>query len=217
MVTIDHTRHSQIFDASRLSATVIGAGGIGAISALTIAKMGVGALTLYDDELVGPENIATQWHRLSDVGKSKVLAIKKEIAELAGDISVTAKPLRVGNEVITDHIIISAVDSITSRQKIWEAIDFNWYIDARMAAEEFQMFVVDASNREQMLSYHEHLMSLHEDDVEDLPCTSKATVYTSAFAAGYISLALKSIATGQDFPFFIVHNLPNHFFLKAKE
>ena len=57
---------------SDFEVTIVGVGGIGAVSALCLAKMGVKYMNLYDDDVVGTENIATQLLGVSGVGKPKV-------------------------------------------------------------------------------------------------------------------------------------------------
>ena len=50
---MNHTRHMGIFQVpSTFSVTLIGAGGIGATTALTLAKMGVRILQIFDDDTV---------------------------------------------------------------------------------------------------------------------------------------------------------------------
>src|SRR5512142_363859 len=145
---MDHTRHSAIFDASRLSATVIGAGGIGAATILALAKMGVPFFTIIDDDTVDDVNLPTQLHRLSDLGRPKAEAVADMISEFSDDlVSVETKHQRVdGSQVMIDNIIISCVDSITARQNIWKEVQAGTnqlYLEARMGAEVFQLHCVD--------------------------------------------------------------------------
>src|SRR5512146_2981180 len=121
---MDHTRHSAIFDASRLSVTVIGAGGIGAATCLALAKMGVPFFSIIDDDIVSDVNMPTQLHRLADLGRPKPFAVADMIREYSDDlINVEVSTSRVvGEEPLTDQIIISCVDSIQARQDIWRAV-----------------------------------------------------------------------------------------------
>jgi hypothetical protein len=90
---MDHTRHQNIYNIpTGFSVAIIGAGGIGAITALTLAKMGVQNMVLFDDDIVGEENIATQLHKVSDVGKLKVEALGFALQEYSDDISLMVSP-----------------------------------------------------------------------------------------------------------------------------
>ena len=82
---MDHLRHSGIFNASRFPITLIGAGGIGAITGIVLAKMGVPVLNVYDGDTVDPVNIATQFYRTSDIGSAKPFALKQIIEEFSDD------------------------------------------------------------------------------------------------------------------------------------
>lgn len=210
-LTLDHTRHIGIFDASAITATIVGVGGIGAISAYTLAKMGLAELTLWDMDFVEPVNVATQWHRLSDIGKNKAQAVADEIHHLAGDTQVNVHPERFEGDNIRDEIIISAVDSIEGRQLIWRNAMCNWFIDTRMSAEELQIYVVDMRSADARQRYESELFALTDESVPDLPCTSKATIYTANFAAGWVGLMIKTIAVGMTPPYRTIRNLPNHF------
>lgn len=207
---MDHTRHSEIYDVSLLNVTLIGAGGIGALTAIAVAKMGVQSLTIIDCDLVDDVNIPVQFHKLSDIGKSKAEALAETVKEFA-DVPVFSVNQRV-NETsnLTGDIIISAVDSIHSRKGIWEAVKSytpDWYLDARMAAEEFHLYPVDMWSVEQVKAYQNRIAETREEDIPDLPCTAKATVYCAAFAAGHIANAIKRIAMGNDLPANLVHSI----------
>ena len=144
---MDHTRHIDIYDVSNEVVTLIGAGGIGATTAIALAKMGISGLVLYDMDSVGTENLATQLHRLSDVGKFKVNAINEAISTYASDVSVFPRVERVTTATHFDtRFVICAVDNIQTRQEVWRSVHYpmvRYFIDARMSAEEFHLYTVD--------------------------------------------------------------------------
>ena len=71
---MNHTRHMGIFQVpSTFSVTLIGAGGIGATTALTLAKMGVRILQIFDDDTVSERkhsNAIACSVPTSEIGKS---------------------------------------------------------------------------------------------------------------------------------------------------
>ncbi|MCL4561887.1 MAG: ThiF family adenylyltransferase [Chloroflexi bacterium] len=75
---MNHLRHSALFDASDIGITLIGAGGIGALTGIVLAKMGVGSLILFDGDRVDEVNIATQFHHLDQIGLLKVDAARQK-------------------------------------------------------------------------------------------------------------------------------------------
>lgn len=208
---MDHTRHSEIYDLSTTGVTLIGAGGIGAITALTIAKMGVRYLYLFDDDVIDEVNIPVQFHTLSDVGKLKVNSLKNSILNFTDmDASlVINEPISVNKVTkLYGHIVISAVDSINARKEIWRAVlnnNSNYYLDARMAAEEFHLYSIDLINSFQVDKYEQILNSENEDDIQLEPCTRRSTIFCATMAAGHISNALKRISNHQNQPFHLIH------------
>jgi molybdopterin/thiamine biosynthesis adenylyltransferase len=211
---MDHTRHAGIFNASNLSVSMIGAGGIGAISTIVLAKMGVALIEIWDDDTVDEINIATQFHRVSDIGNNKTSAMHGSIAAYCGpDTEVISTFGRATKDTnFYSDIVISAVDSINARKDIWEAVKISrpdWYLDARMSSEIFQLFVINMKDEQSVEMYNDQLAQVSEESVSDEPCTSKATIYTAAMAAGHIGRAVRLIATN-DFdklPYLTVHNI----------
>lgn len=206
---MDHVRHSALFNCSQTSITLIGCGGIGSVTALALAKMGVGYLAIIDDQSVGEENLATQLFKLSDVAKSKVAATWRNIEEFSDDTLITPIEARVdGSQTLHNQIVISAVDSITSRQVIWEAIDktkTDWYLDARMSAEKFMLYSVDMHNYQW---YDNFIRSQREEDVPDDVCTMKSTIFTAFIAAGRIGSQVRRIISGQPVPERLHYDIP---------
>jgi molybdopterin/thiamine biosynthesis adenylyltransferase len=202
---MDHIRHSGLFNASDLSATLVGCGGIGAAAAIALAKMGLRRLNLYDEDTVEVENIATQFHPISGVGRLKVEVLRDTLKEFSDETSMITHPIRVvPGMLLHDFIVISAVDSIQARQDIFNTLDCRWYIDARMAAEEFHLFVVDMHD----CQWYQNLLFAESDNqVPDLPCTSKATIYCGMLAAAEVAAAIKAIAIDEARGSYIVYNI----------
>lgn len=210
---LDHTRHLGIFNVSHLEVCLIGAGGIGALTAITLGKMGVEDIWVVDDDWVDDINIATQFYRLSDVRNTKGRATLRNLYEFAGVEGRTLlERVQPGFKLPQADVTIATVDSIASRQDIWDCIvrQYNktqkprWYLDARMGAEVFELFIV---NLWEPLWYDEHINHADDGDIPDLPCTSKATIYTADIAAGHIGASLRRIATGEQDPGFLRHDI----------
>jgi len=216
---LDPTRHIGIFNASHLDVCLIGAGGIGAITAMTLGKMGVHTLDIYDDDRVDQVNLATQFHQVSDVGLCKALTVARSTRDFSLGC-VNGYPERVGRQgkLRPADVFISAVDSIASRQAVWHAVKNTapvenpsfpnvWYLDARMGAEVFELFAVNMKDPDW---YEANISRTHDVDLPDLPCTSKATIYTANIAAGHIGVAVRRILTLSQKPGFLTHHILNN-------
>jgi molybdopterin/thiamine biosynthesis adenylyltransferase len=213
---LNQERFSGLFHVpDTFTVTLIGAGGIGALAAVMFGKMGVQQLAIIDNDAVSDVNIATQFHRWKDIGQPKVDAVGDLVWEFSGCAAqVTEGTVDQKYDLGYNNLVISAVDSIKARHEIFGAVLKNrpgFYIDARMSAMEFQMYVVNMNDGDAVREYMQQLFFVTDDDVPDVACTMKATFFTSAFSAGYLGEALRRIVTGSVNSYRLVHNIPNNF------
>jgi hypothetical protein len=211
-VAVDHSRHTGIYNVpTYFQVGLVGAGGIGAMTALVLSKMGVVQLTVWDADTVSEANIATQWHRVSDIGKEKVFSLARSLEEFSDELLFEPMAEWVTEQTTFPRfdLLISAVDSVTARQAIWKAVtnayNIDWYLDQRMGAEIYQHFLVDMSDPTGVRKYAEALMNLHEDDVVEAPCTAKSTFYTASFGGGHAGKELRKILRNIAQPHRLVH------------
>ena len=183
--------------------------------------MGVMGIEVFDADVIAEENLATQFHRLNDLNRLKVDALKDMLLEFADETEIDAHPWRVdGSTRFEGRIVISAVDSIRTRKDIWTAwmaSPARWYFDARMGAEEFHLHVVDRKNVESVRWYLDLLSEQTEDNVAQEPCTAKATIFTASFAAAIIGRAVRQIAVGKAPAHHYVYNLKSDFLFVKEE
>jgi hypothetical protein len=222
---LDHTRHLNIYNIPQFfSVGVVGAGGIGAITALGLAKMGVVQMTVWDDDTVSSTNIPTQLHPVSDVGMPKVDSLQQTLERFSDEILFNGVKSRVDFDTdfdMTYDLLIAAVDSIEARQDIWGAVcrsRVEWYLDTRMGAEEYQHFLVDMHDPGVVERYDKFLHSFTDKDLPEVPCTSKATFYTALGAGQHVGTALRNIIKGEAKPHRLVHYIApadeiQHFYL----
>lgn len=208
---MDHTRHIDIYDVSNETISLIGAGGIGATTAIALAKMGVMSLTIYDMDRVGTENLATQLHKLSDVGRFKADTMKKVIDEYTSDVWVEPRAEQVTENTNFDtRFVICAVDNIKTRKDVWSSVQkssVEYFLDARMSAEEFHLYSIDLKDRDAVNRYTQMISKESDEIIPDMPCTMKATIYCAFMAAGHVSNAVKKLAMGEGHPCVLIHNI----------
>ena len=219
---MDHTRHSGIFNIPPyFQVGIVGAGGLGATTALSLTKMGVQLMTVWDDDTISELNIPTQLHPVSDVGEYKVNSLQRTLEMFSDEICYTGVHARITPKLqhISQYafqrthynLFITAVDSITARQEIWQQIheynaQIDWLLDMRMGAEEYQHFLVPMSGKHPSIHrYAEMLESIKEGDIPDAPCTAKATFYTSMMAAGHAGKVLRDIVRNEALPHRFIH------------
>jgi molybdopterin/thiamine biosynthesis adenylyltransferase len=191
---------------------LIGAGGIGAITGITLAKMGVRFLTIFDDDRVDNVNLPTQFHTVGSVHTNKAEALAGQTMLFSDEALPQIVQERVDeNTLLDDDIVISAVDSITARKQIWEAVKKTcrgWYLDARMSAEIFHLYIVNMDLEDTGFHGYDRMISEEDEkNVPDVVCTEKATIYTACIAAGHIGKAVRDILRGEQHSKFVYHNI----------
>ena len=210
---MDFSRQLDIFSPQRdgrKSVVVIGAGSVGSFVTLTLAKMGMSKIKVYDDDTVESHNMPNQFYPVRAVGDmvKKVIALNQVVEEFTG--------VRIGGatrkytKYSPAHIIISAVDSIEARRAIWKSIKPNLfkkngtalYIDARMGGEYMRVFTI--SKKADIAAYEK---SLEREGVH-LPCTAKTIVYNVVTVAGLVAYIVKAFLTKRGrFPTQIVFDM----------
>lgn len=188
------TRQSDLIPESVLGTpiTIIGAGAIGSLTALTLAKMGFHKLTVFDDDKIEHVNINNQFYRLSDIGSMKVDALASLIKDFT-DVDIVKMPVRASG-MLKDKIVISAVDSMKSRKEIFDLFYGSVLIDPRMAIEYACIRTFFPADRPE-----DYTNSLHSDEEAVAErCTAKATMYTASLLAGQTSKIVLDYVLGRD-------------------
>ncbi|MBZ6010120.1 sulfur carrier protein ThiS adenylyltransferase ThiF [Leuconostoc gelidum] len=106
--------------------TIAGAGGLGSNIAIALARSGIGHLTLIDFDVVDYSNLNRQQFKLSQIGVSKVTALKQNILEFNPFVDITAVQTRVTFENFeelfkTSDVICEAFDDPTSKAVILQS------------------------------------------------------------------------------------------------
>lgn len=106
-------------EANDVRIHIIGCGSVGSTVAENLARMGVTKMTLWDFDIVESQNIVNQMFRQTDIGKSKVDALKDLILEInpSAERDIILEPRGWRGKVLSG-IILLAVDSIDVRKNI---------------------------------------------------------------------------------------------------
>ncbi len=182
---------------AKVPVTVIGAGATGSFTALTLAKMGIRDITVYDFDTVEEHNLPNQFYRERDLGKPKALALKEIILEFEG-LEITARNEKYRGQRLKG-IVIPCVDSMDTRLNIWRFVKGNpeilFFIDSRMGAEVMQMFSLNPMDLSQCSEYEKNLFSSSEALQER--CTAKTIMYTVLALASIVSNQVKKFLMGE--------------------
>ena len=179
-----------------LSVTVIGCGAVGSFTVLTLAKMGVADITVYDGDTVEEHNLPNQWYKPDHLGMNKTDALWDIIHDFTG-VELKANVHHYDHETLRS-IVICCVDTMDTRLKIWREVkkyEPELYIDTRMGAEVGKVLLVHPSLPASCRKYEEDLYPSTE--AFQAPCTAKATVYCAAGLAAYVGSMVAGYAVGR--------------------
>ncbi len=180
----------------KLSVVVIGCGAVGSFTVLTLAKMGVTAITVFDGDTVEEHNLPNQWYKPDHVGMNKTDALWDIVYDFTG-VELRANAHHYTREPLAG-LVICCVDSMDTRLRIWREVRKfkpDLYIDARMGAEVGKVHVVQPHDPTSCRRYEADLYPSSE--AFHAPCTAKATVYCAAGLAAYIAAIVAGYVNGR--------------------
>lgn len=189
---IDYSRHEDVFHPVKFGdrrVDVIGVGATGSKVALSLAKLGVKNIHVWDADFVEAHNIANQVYDLQQIGQSKALALADTI-EAMTDTKVTVHEKMYEGERDVGEIVFAMVDSMSARRLIFDNLRFAFgtklVIDPRMGAESAQLYSYDPRKTEQRSAYEATLFSDDDAHVEVSACGTAITVGpTGDIISGY--------------------------------
>ncbi|MCB9368893.1 MAG: ThiF family adenylyltransferase [Calditrichaeota bacterium] len=203
MNDIRFLRQQDVVDSEKLAdlqVTLIGLGAIGSVTGLYLAKMGVCNLTCYDADVVDIHNVSNQAYGMSDVGLLKADAFSVLVENQTGVLPNTICMQYDGRQ--QSGIVISAVDSMKSRETIWKAIrdqaGVQLYIDARMGLETLIVHTVRPQIREDRVRYSQ--MIVPDDQAFQEPCTARTICYTPLMAASVVCNLVRRFVNHEKVP-----------------
>lgn len=210
------TRQYDILPPEKTSVpiTIIGAGAIGSLTTLSLAKMGFSDITIYDFDEIEVENMNCQFYRFKDIGSKKVFALQDLIKDFTG-VEIKAIPEKYESGIFKG-IVISAVDSMAVRKLIWDnhrgkTINTKYIIDPRMGAEEAMMYTMNPMDLKDIESYEKTLYT--DDNAVHERCTAKATMYTASMLSGLVAKSVKDIVTEGQIPRVAIWSIKHNDFM----
>ncbi len=209
-MAISYMRQAGLINMTTLhnySFTLIGAGAIGSFTALTLTKMGVGNLTIFDEDGIAEHNLPNQFYRKKDIGQFKVDSLTEMVGEFC-DVSLVGHKRFYSNDKLSD-IVVVATDSMYSRKMVWEQFKHQdqakVFIEARMGAELGIVYCITSKSEEDVKFYESTLYS--DDKVKPLACTAKSIICNVLMISSLICRAVKALVNGEKFPRETIFNM----------
>jgi sulfur carrier protein ThiS adenylyltransferase len=134
-------RYYKLVDVKRLAdlpIDIIGCGTIGRPVALILAGMGAGRISLYDPDIVSPENLGNQGWRPEQLGQTKVEALAADCAKFGCMAKPNAQKV-LANTPLFGDVRFYCVDSVEARRDIANIEGGSLHIDGRIGGERMQV------------------------------------------------------------------------------
>lgn len=159
---------------------IIGVGAVGSYIALTLAKLGIKTLYIWDFDTVEEHNITNQVYTHNDIGKLKTEALKEHLLANNPDIIVNCKG-KYENQNLKG-IVYLTVDSIRLRKQILENIQINPFvklvIDGRIGLDKGQVITTVCGDLNKIKNHIE--LSSFDDKDSDAPVSACGTTLSVA-------------------------------------
>jgi molybdopterin/thiamine biosynthesis adenylyltransferase len=144
---------------------VIGVGATGSRITMTLARLGISTLHIWDFDTLEDHNLANHDHSLTpeDVGKSKVDAIGDAVSRVAG-IEVVRHNARVDGSQRLGEVVFLLTDTMSSRREIWEAgikykIATSLMIETRMGKDNGRVYALNPCKPRHIRGWEDTLYS----------------------------------------------------------
>lgn len=189
---INLNKSLEFFDPSSIDASVhiIGVGALGSHIALTLARLGVTDLHIYDFDMVEMVNIANQVYTFSDVGQLKIDALENKLKDINPSIKVK-KIMKYTGQTLSGHVFL-AVDSITVRQDCVRLNMMNPNIkamyDVRMRLTDAQHYAADWSNIDHKKNLFASMDFTEEEAKASTPVSACGTTLSVIPTVQFVSL-----------------------------
>ena len=188
-------KHIEFFNPAKLNnyeIHVIGVGAVGSYIALTLAKLGIKKLYIWDFDTVEEHNITNQVYNYNDLGKPKTLALKSHLEASNPNIEVICKGKYIDQNL--KGIIFLTVDKIKLRKTIIEDLMYNPFIklviDGRIGLEKGQVITTTWDNPKNIQNH----IALSDFEVSDVDAPISACGTTLSVAPSVLLTAQYAVA-----------------------
>lgn len=168
--------------------TLGGLGGIGSYVAYLLGRLKVKGLIMYDPDTVEEANLSGQLYATDNIGQNKADAIAFLLIKYCQYYNSFAKASAFTMLSPATNIMIGGFDSMKARREfylVWKKYVRNkteedkekcLLIDARLAAEEFQVFCIKGTDDYLMQKYESDWL-FSDDEAEPTICSYKQTSF----------------------------------------
>lgn len=182
---LDLTRHLTVFSPHAFGSRrvdVIGVGATGSRIALSLAKLGIANIHIWDDDRVESHNIPNQAYTQEHIGELKVRAMQSIVAQATG-ATVAIHPSKVDGSQELGEVVFLLVDRMDARRLIWEGslkykLRTQIVIETRMGSDAGRIYTVNPNRQGHIASWESTLCQ--DDEAEVSACGASISVGPTA-------------------------------------
>jgi hypothetical protein len=148
---------------------VIGAGATGSRIAMSLAKLGLTSIHVWDFDTIEAHNVANQLFGNDQLGQKKVAALAELIKRATGT-KITIHDEKVDGNQPLGEVVFLLVDSMAGRKEIWSrGLKFKpqtkLLIETRMGADSGRVYTLNPSKMTHIKAYEQTLYADEETEV----------------------------------------------------
>lgn len=207
-----------------------GVGGIGSYVAFLLSRLDIAKLILYDDDIVGAENLSGQLFSIANIDQPKVNSMNQMLKMYSNfyKTNTTQSKYRVGSA--KSRVMICGFDNMAARKVFYESWKLNvqgfseeekktcLFIDGRLAAEEYQILCIQGDDEYSMRKYETEFL-FTDEEADPTICSYKQTSFMATqIASTMVNLFVNFVANqcepiiDRDLPFYTEYNASTMYF-----
>ncbi|HSI21059.1 MAG TPA: ThiF family adenylyltransferase [Verrucomicrobiae bacterium] len=184
---VDASSHREIFSPEAFGerrVDVIGAGATGSRVVLSLAKLGIQNIHVWDFDKIEEHNIANQVYDTAHIGQLKVEALAEIVKRSTGTV-ITQYPFAADGSKQLGNVVFLMTDTMRSRKEIWgKAIKLKPHvslmIETRMGTDNGRIYSIVPFQIQHVRMWEETLYDDAEAGVEVAACGTNISVGPSA-------------------------------------
>lgn len=208
--------------AEELKIVLVGVGGIGSWAGLLLSRINPSHINIYDPDSYDISNMAGQFCTSTCIGLNKARALKSLLFGVSQYYRANTYNTMIQsacsnslNPLSYNDIVIGGLDNMKSRKdlfSIWKtSISRGLFIDARLAAEEFQVYCIEPTDNYHIKEYEDKAL-FSDEEAEHVACSYKQTSHCAAMVGAVITNLVTNYCARQssevDSPEYLKRALP---------
>lgn len=183
-MSVQTLRHEPIFSSvvfNPRKVDVVGCGALGSRIAMSVAKLGIENISLWDFDKIEEHNVANQLFGNNQVGKFKAATLHEMIKESTGTECMVQGKCD-GDQPFGD-IVFMCVDSMKVRKELWEKQvkyqpGVSLLVESRMGADSCRVYAIQPCNPQHVERYEQTIYG--DEEAEVSVCGSSISVGPTA-------------------------------------